>query len=157
MIETNVSKNDEIYTSGFGVSSPAPLLFEVEYGEFSRIVKDVGETEHRNEDGDLERIEHYNNRYRVVDMYPPFDIEIEPDPEFDVIYDVYLIDQPSTSGETVHLSRTVMGGDDVAFYKGEDKIQHCIMTMQVPPNATASEEVKVVINTLELNEDAQNW
>jgi hypothetical protein len=91
-----------------------------------------------------------------TDEYPSFTFEVVPDNLVPVIYDVYLLDLPSKSGNIIHIDRTEIGEDDMAFYEGEDDLRFLLMSFSVPPNATDLDNVSINVKSVVRNDASNN-
>lgn len=77
--------------------------------------------------------------------YPSFSFEVEADESLNVVYDVYLLD--TTDGEnSIHIDRTEMGGNSLAFYQESYKMLHCIMTLMVSPKSIDLDDTQINVN-----------
>lgn len=112
------------YTSGFSVSLPSPMEIEFSEGVYS--------------DG-------YDSY-----SYEPFSFDVEADPEFPVVYDVYL----TTDGVTV--SRTVFAGGNVPCYEGEPTLLHTLCTFLLPENTENLEDVDILVRKVSKREEGQS-
>jgi hypothetical protein len=136
------------HTEGFGVSTPAPLTISVGNGTYVHEIESIRQEKKYNNKGELIGYEPIREKVKVRDFYTAFEFDVESDPDFPVIYDVYLVRQPSKSGELIHVSRTVMGGNEMAYYTGEDDLIHCLMTFMVTPNTTSLDDVEIRFNNI---------
>lgn len=143
MINEVVTKGDNYWLEGFEVSTPQPLTIEVLSGKFNIIHEELSDN-----DEEIEILE--------TDEYPSFTFNVVSDNLVDVVYDVYLIDIPSDSGNAIHVDRTEMGEGSMAFYTGADKLRFMLMTFSLKPNATSLEDVEIKVNRVVRNNDTNN-
>lgn len=141
MITEIVTKTDNYWIEGLGVSNPSPMTIEVAGGKFY--------TEYQEYNSETKKAEVLT----VVDEYPAFSFDVVSDPEVDVIYDVYLLDLPSSSGNAVHVDRTELGAEELAFYQGEDVLRFTLASFLVPANTTSLENVEIRVNRVVKNDD----
>ncbi|MFE4029136.1 hypothetical protein ACFX4N_23565 [Priestia sp. YIM B13551] len=159
MINTEIINADNYYIEGFVVSTPQPLTIEVSLGKFFTIhnVEKQETTIKELEDGTTKEVEQLIQVEEMeTDEYSAFTFDIESDNLVNVIYDVYLLDLPSTSGYEVHIDRTEMDGNNVPFYEGEDTIKFLLMSFMVPPNTNTLDDVQINIKEVVRNNDSDS-
>lgn len=78
-----------------------------------------------------------------VHSYEGFEFDIDASNEFDTIYDVYLLEDCS-----VHVDRTEMAADTLAFYEGTEPIRHTLMSFIVPAATKDFSTLKITVNNL---------
>lgn len=162
MLNINTHKVDTVYSEGFGVKITEPFLIEVDAGSMNYIEKYEDEItinvdvvdEEGTVVGTKEVPKTVIKERTETDNYPAFSFEIEPDPVFEVIYDVYILGLPSVSGDIIHLDRTVISEEfPVAHYTGEDTIKLCLISMIVPPNCASLNDADIRVSKV-VREDA---
>ncbi|MDQ0976606.1 hypothetical protein QFZ31_006658 [Neobacillus niacini] len=141
MIIENVKTTDNYWIEGLVCSNPSPMelaftegTFHIEHGVYDEAT-----------DQNVMQVE--------TDTYTNFNFDVVSDTEFDVIYDVYLLDLPSISGQAVHVDRTEIGGDQFAFYTGEDKLRFLLVSFLVPANTTDLANVEIKVNRVVKNDE----
>lgn len=140
MIKYREVKMRDCETEGFGVSTPAPLTLHIEQGFFNSYLDTGIEGEHG-----------YQERKKIKrrDYYPAVEFDVEPDPDFPVIYDVFLLEQPNEDLQTVHIERTILGmGSEEASYSGKIPLIHSLITFTIPPGVNNLEEVDIYVNNV---------
>lgn len=132
MISEQISLTDDWWTEGFETTANG-LEIQVTAG---RIVMEMSVRDP--ETGE------YSDAHDITN-YPDFSFDIEPDSEFSVIYDAYLLELPSLSGEEVVIDRTVMTHGAEAYYEGTDRLKFTLMSFAVQPNSVDLENTNIVI------------
>jgi len=119
LIETHI-ETDNYWLEGFEPSING-LEIQIESGKFIEqvLVRDL-------------ESEELVIGYSVME-YPSFSFDVEADSDFDVVYDVYLLELPSLSGAQVNVDRTILGYDQIAVYEGEDTLKFTLMSFTVKP------------------------
>lgn len=159
MINTQSISADNYYTEGFVVTTPQPLTIEVSSGKFVTIhkVEKVVTSVREFEDGTTREVPRIIQEENLeVDEYSAFTFDIESDTLVNVVYDVYLLDLPSTSGYQVHIDRTEMDGGNVPFYEGQDTIRFLLMSFMVPPNTNTLDDVQINVKEVVRNNDSNS-
>lgn len=90
----------------------------------------------------------------TITNFPEFAFDVVADSEFQVVYDVYLLAEENVDGSTIHIDRTELGGNAIAFYEGEAKLLHCLTSFIVPPNATDLNGLDIKVRTVQSAEEA---
>lgn len=132
MIKYSEFKATNYYTEGFITSEPAPMVLMVESGKF--IIK-------------------LSEENIKINEYPSFKFEIEPDEEFSVAYDVYLLQEENENGTNIHVDRTEIGAETICVYTGKTPMVHCLISFVVPPSATSLEDVSIEVKKIDLEEE----
>jgi hypothetical protein len=140
-----------MWTKGFGVSTPAPMTIDIEPGEFHEILINAGEKPVYDNEGKLLGIDPYKMDTTKGNYYPGIELELEADHEYDVHYHFYLVDQPSVSGELIHVARIVFNPDNLPTYQGQDSLCHMMIEVVLPPNCTNLEDAKITIQNITQN------
>lgn len=150
MIKYTTAKAQNFYTEGFTVSEPAPMVLMVEPGKFHfvDVKKELVPKPILEEGMEWKEIKEY-----TTNNYDSFKFEIQPDDEFEVIYDVYLLDKGNQDGLNIHVDRTEIGANTICAYTGETPMIHCLMSFVVPPNATSLEGIDIEIRKIDLEEE----
>jgi hypothetical protein len=111
MIKNITNEVENSWTVGLDISNPTPMNISVSSGSLN--------------------IERLDGELKTL-SYPQFSFEVESDNDLDVVYDIYLLDQPSNSGNLIHIDRTEMGIDAIPTYEGEDTLAFTLATFLVP-------------------------
>jgi hypothetical protein len=143
-------KNNEMkncWTEGFEVTPLSGMSIEVGEGRFYEVFKDIGERPvYIN--GEYKGKEPYIENRTKGSFYPAFDLELVPDDEFEVHYHVYLVDQPSFSGELVHIARIEFDIENLPKYEGQDSFCHLMLYIKLPPNCKTLDEAFIEIQNI---------
>lgn len=151
MIKENLSVTKDFWLEGFSLSLSPEFQLTVSEGATKQDV--------RKKSG--------NMTVNMTDnlTYPEFSFFIEPDKDLQVIYDVYLLYPTETIPEedSIQIDRTEIGSDDtIAFYEGEQELNHCLLTIQVPSGNPTTDEIGITVNRVDkkqpnpTEEDVQN-
>lgn len=125
VIEENITKVDNYGMDGFDFSNPSGFKLSVSAGSLY-----------------IQKVDGEEDRYD----YPAFNFEIEPDDDLDVAYDIYLLEQPSNSGELVHVDRTELGSDRFPRYEGDDELLFNLSSFIVGKGLIDITDLKVRVN-----------
>lgn len=126
IIRENI-KNETIFSTGFDVTTISPMGLSISEGAMTVVVN----KREFDEAGNM-----YLAKFPIVRNYPSFELDIEPDDELSVVYDVYLLEEDSAEGYNIHVDRTEMNKGIIAHYEGDTPMLHCLMSFTVPPNTT---------------------
>jgi hypothetical protein len=116
---------------GFEVSTPTPFEVVVGDGQLNLLEKDGSKISH---------------------TFEAFAFDVEPDPDFPVVYDVHLVD----GEENIQVDRTVFTEGNVAFYEGEEPLLHTLTSFIVPVGANSLEDVNIEVRRVKLIEKTQS-
>jgi len=133
MINTITTETDNYWIEGLEISTPS--LSEITFTE-GKFYMEYGVYNY-----DTDKME----KHIETDEYPAFSFDIVPDPDFDVIYDVYLLDLPSDSGQAVHVDRTEVGSEVVACYEGVDKLKYMLASILIPKGSNSLEQAEIKV------------
>lgn len=122
-----------LYTGGFAVTIEDGMTVSVEAGTYNLVQK--GEV--------------------AVTDFPAFAFDVEADTDLRVVYDIYLLAEANADGSTIHIDRTELGGNAVAFYEGEAKLLHCLTSFIVPPNTTDLNGLDIKVRTVQLSGEGE--
>jgi hypothetical protein len=123
MIKYEIATTDNYYTEGFEFSIPSPLVIQCTDGTFNAL-------------GD-EPI-HYEG----------FELDIEADVDFEVVYDFYLV-----SDGSIHVDRTVIGADSIAMYEGDEVLKMTLSSIQIPANTADLTTIDIYVRGAKLDEE----
>jgi hypothetical protein len=129
----NVVTSDIVgaYTKGFGVKAEA---FSVVFEKGS-----ITFVQDKDRDGVISASE--LERY----TFPSFMFDVVPDPELDVLYDIYLCGDSSIAVERIELLPEI-----IPFYTGDKELLHQLGSVIVPAGASTSDELKIEVRLLNL-------
>lgn len=119
MITTKEIKTDNYWTDGLNISLSDPMTLDVTGGSFH----------------------HRNRQEEIVTEFEPFSFDIDSDPEFEVVYDVYLLQ----NGEP-YVLRSVWAGDVIPAYTGEVPLVFTLATFVLPPATTSLDNINIQMN-----------
>lgn len=123
MIVNRNNKSYDFYTEGFGISFPEPFSIKVASGKLC----------------------FFNNDGETCLTYPEFEFDVIADTELPVMYNVYLLED-----DVVHVDRTELLEDTVAFYEGEAELQHTLLYFRVEPNTVTLDDTQLNFNNVEV-------
>lgn len=120
------------HSEGFETSLPSPMSVKIEEGKL--FIEDK------------------------VFEYPAIEFDVEADDELETQYDVYLLSKPGSDGLMVHIDRSELAIDSVAFYEGDGTLQHLLLSFTIPPNATSVGDllIRTVVQTPEEVDSDEN-
>lgn len=121
MITETITKSNAFYTEGFLVETPSPLEVVVYDGEL-----------------------HFTMNGGSFVGYEAFAFDVEADPDFPVVYDIYLLE-----GGEVEVKRTVFVGSNVPSYDGEIPLLYTLTSFQVPAGATSLDFVEINVRKVD--------
>lgn len=114
MITVIETETDNQETTGFEVTTPSPLTIVVSEGSY----KGTGELE----------------------TYSAFTFDVEPDPDFPISYDIYLLESGMVS-----IDRTVLLDGVVPNYGGEGILIHTLTSFIVPAGTEDLSEINIKV------------
>jgi len=81
-----------------------------------------------------------------IHEYPSFSFDVEADESLNVVYDVYLLDTHEEGSSVIHIDRTELGRESLAFYQENYSMLHCIMTFIVSPKSISLDDTIINVN-----------
>jgi hypothetical protein len=123
MITETITKSDSMYTEGFVVETPSPLEVVVYDGEL-----------------------HFTMNEGSVVSYEAFAFDVEADPDFPVVYDIYLLE-----GGEVEVKRTVFVGTNVPYYDGELTLLYTLTSFQLPAGTMSLDDIEINVRKVEFD------
>lgn len=141
-VENVAMEGFEVSTSGLSLMCTAGNM--TIFRSNSKVVKAVDENGDPITYVDETEVEEFNE-------YPAFTFDAEPDDDFPVIYDVYLLEHEDGS-DSIEVERTELGDDQIAHYDGARNI-HTLITFMLPPKCQSLDLVSVSVRLIERSED----
>lgn len=121
---------ENLYMEGFSTTVEKGMTLNVEAGSFNYVTEDE----------------------ILTTQFPAFTFDVESDAELRVVYDVYLLDGKDENGVNIHIDRTELNDNAVAFYEGKAKLLHSLISFVVPPNTKDLSKIDIKIRNMQLPE-----
>lgn len=116
MITSKIIEADNYWTEGFNLSLQSSLLVQIEEGVFSRV-----------SDNEI-----------ITINYEGFQFEVESDPSFSVVYDIFLLEDGNP-----FINRTVWGGDNIPIYEGDLSILFTLSSFVIPSGVNDLSKINI--------------
>lgn len=148
---------EDIYTEGFLLTQTAPLSLSMTEGKLHVLSYKTKEVFEKKMVNDVERDVPKSVRENFDDIkeYPAFILDVEPDEELQVVYDVFLLSENADSGFNIHIDRTEMNEGKMPMYEGETPLLHTLLTFIVPPQLKDLSEINFTVRNMVLPEGSE--